>query len=138
MSTELRSQPETPAKQESETPQGTERTRSRKVYIPLVDITESEDALMLVADMPGVDEQGVEVVVEKNVLTVKGTVGPETPPGYELSHGEYGVGDYERSFTLPNEIDREGIVATIKDGVLSLTLPKARQAIARKVTVTAG
>lgn len=125
-------------KQESTTPHGTERTKARKVYVPLVDIVETNDALMLVADMPGVDEQGIDVTVEKNMLTVKGVVSGGSPEGYELSYEEYGVGDYERSFTLPNEIDRDGITATIKDGVLKLSLPLSRQAAARKVAVVAG
>lgn len=131
---------ETPSvvKQESETPQGTERTRARKVYVPLVDIVENEHALLLIADVPGVDESGVDITIEKNVLTLRGTVNPEPPPGFELSYDEYGIGDYERSFTLPNEIDRDGVQAAIKDGVLTLTLPKLKQAVARKVSVVAG
>ena len=126
------------AKQESETPQGTERTRARKVYVPLVDIIENEHALMLIADVPGVDESGIDITIEKNILTLRGSVDLEPPQGFELSYDEYGVGDYERSFTLPNEIDREGVQAAIKDGVLTLTLPKMKQAVARKVSVVAG
>jgi HSP20 family molecular chaperone IbpA len=125
-------------KQESATPDGTERTQARRVYVPQVDILESEQALVLVADMPGVDENGVDVTVEKNILTIKGAVVAEVPAGYKLSYEEYGVGNYERSFTLPNEIDRDGIQATIKEGVLTLTLPKAQQALSKKVTVVAG
>ncbi len=125
-------------KQESEAPQGTERIQSRKVYVPLVDIVEADQALLLVTNMPGVDETGVDVIIEKNILTITGTVGEEVPTGYKPSYEEYGIGDYERSFTLPNEIDREGIQATIKDGVLKLTLPKVKPAIAKRVTVNAG
>ena len=125
-------------KQESATPDGTERTQARRVYVPQVDILESEQALVLVADMPGVDENGVDVTVEKYILTIKGAVVAEVPAGYKLSYEEYGVGNYERSFTLPNEIDRDGIQATIKEGVLTLTLPKAQQALSKKVTVVAG
>jgi len=125
-------------KQESATPQGTERIQARKVYVPQVDILETDQALLLVSDMPGVDESGVDVTVEKNILTIHGTVAAGVPAGYKLGHEEYGVGDYERSFTLPNEIDRDGIQATMKDGVLKLTLPKVKQAVAKKVTVVAG
>jgi HSP20 family molecular chaperone IbpA len=125
-------------KQESATPDGTERIQARRVFVPQVDILESEQALLLVADMAGVDENGVDVTVEKNILTITGAVVSEVPAGYKLSHEEYGVGDYERSFTLPNEIDRDGIQATIKEGVLKLTLPKAKQALSKKVTVVAG
>lgn len=127
-----------PVKKESETPHGAERTKARKVFVPLVDIVEAEGALLLVADMPGVDEKGIDVTVEKNILTVKGAVESEVPEGYQLSYEEYGVGDYERSFTISNEIDREGITATIKDGVLKVSLPLAKQAATRKVAVVAG
>jgi HSP20 family molecular chaperone IbpA len=125
-------------KQESATPTGTERTLARKVYIPAVDILETDQALLLVSEMPGVDEGGVDVTIEKNILTIKGSVRDHVPEGFKLSYEEYGVGDYERSFTLPNEIDRGGVEATIKNGVLKLTLPKVKQAATRKVTVTAG
>ena len=125
-------------KQESATPQGTERIQARKVYVPHVDILETDQALLLVSDMPGVDEGGVDVTVEKSILTIRGAVAAGIPAGYKLSYEEYGVGDYERSFTLPNEIDRDGIQATMKDGVLKLTLPKVKQAVAKKVTVVAG
>lgn len=126
------------AKQESTTPEGTERIKARKVYVPLVDIVETGDALLLVADMPGVDENGIDVTVEKNVLTVKGIVSGDVPEGYKLSYEEYGIGDYERSFTLTNEIDRNGISATIKDGILKLSLPLAKEATSRKIAVAAG
>lgn len=134
----IQTESQAPSKQESAIPQGTERTKVRKVYVPLVDIVETDQALMLVADMPGVDENGIDVTVEKNVLTVKGVVRGDEADGYKLSYEEYGVGDYERSFTLPNEIDRDGITATIKDGVLKLSLPMTKQAASRKVAVVAG
>jgi HSP20 family molecular chaperone IbpA len=94
--------------------------------------------LHLVADLPGVDEQGVEILIEKNVLTLRGRVGEEAPAGFQLRYEEYGVGDYERTFTLPNEIDREAIKATLKDGVLRVTLPKLQPQATRRVLVTAG
>jgi HSP20 family molecular chaperone IbpA len=138
MNPEVKHEEAKPHKQESATPEGTERIQSRRVYVPHVDILETDDTLLLVGDMPGVDENGVDVTIEKNILTIKGSVVRGVPAGYKLSYEEYGVGDYERSFTLPNEIDRDGIQATIKDGVLKLALPKAKQAVAKKVTVTAG
>jgi len=125
-------------KQESATPQGSERTKARKVYVPLVDIVETDNALVLISDMPGVDQSGVDVVIEKNMLTITGKVDEQVPEGFKLTYEEYGIGDYERSFTLPNEIDRDAVQAIMKDGVLKLTLPKVKQAAARKVAVTAG
>jgi HSP20 family molecular chaperone IbpA len=125
-------------KQESATPQGSERIQSRKVYVPLVDIVETNGALVLVSDMPGVDQNGVDVVIEKNMLMIRGKVDGQIPAGFKLTYEEYGIGDYERTFTLPNEIDRDAVEATMKDGVLKLTLPKVKQAAPRKVAVTAG
>jgi HSP20 family protein len=125
-------------KQESATPDGTERTHACKVFVPLVDIVETDSALVLVSDMPGVDDKGVDITIDKNVLTIQGTVAPDIPDGFKLGYEEYGVGNYERAFTIPNEIDREGIQAVMKDGVLRLTLPKVKQMAARKVTVAAG
>ncbi len=124
-------------KREAQSPSETERTRSRRVYIPNVDIYENNDAVMLVADMPGVDEKTVDVTLDKNVLTISGTVEPEAHEGYQLVYSEYGTGDYERSFTVSDEIDGDRIVATVKNGVLRLTLPKAEKLKAKKISVRA-
>jgi HSP20 family molecular chaperone IbpA len=117
--------------------QGPERTRARLAFVPRVDIYETEDSITLVADMPGVDESSVDITLENRVLTVKGFVEPEWPENYSLAYAEYQVGDYERTFTLTDVIDEEGIGATVRDGVLRLRLPKARPE-ARKITVRAG
>jgi HSP20 family molecular chaperone IbpA len=117
---------------------GVERTRSRKAFVPRVDIYETSEAIVLVADMPGVDENSIDITLDKDVLTVNGYVEPWQPEGYDLAYGEYNVGDYQRAFTLSDQIDRAGIEATVKDGVLYLHLPKAEPAKARKITVKAG
>ena len=122
-------------KQEVETVDGAERIRARRAYVPRVDIYETDDAIVLLTDMPGVDENSVDIMLEKNVLTVNGTVDVESPDNYSLSYAEYESGDYERSFNLSNEIDREKIEATVKHGVLRLHLPKAAPAKTRKITV---
>lgn len=125
-------------KQETETPNGAERISNRRVYLPPVDILETEDAVMVVADVPGVDENSVEITIEKNVLSLKGKVDITPPDGYSLAYSEYGVGDFERVFTISNEVDRERVEATVKNGVLRLKLPKAKQALTKKVSVKAG
>lgn len=122
-------------KQEVETVDGAERTRARRAYVPRVDIYETDDAIVLLTDMPGIDENSVDIMLEKNVLTINGTVDAESPDNYSLSYAEYESGDYERSFNLSNEIDREKIEATVKNGVLRLYLPKAAPAKTRKITV---
>jgi HSP20 family protein len=130
-------QMQTLEKQEAQSPAGTERMRPRKVFMPRADIFESGESVVILADMPGVDEKSVDITLEKNVLTITGTVEPMVPAGYELAYAEYEVGDYQRVFTLTDEVDREGITAVVKNGVLKLTLPKAAVARTRKITVKA-
>ncbi len=115
-----------------------ERTRRRRVFAPPVDIVEDEKAITLYADMPGVDEKHVNISLERDVLTIEGTVEWQEPDTHQLVYREYRTGDYRRSFTLSEEIDREKIEAVMKHGVLQLTLPKAAPPEARKITVRAG
>jgi HSP20 family molecular chaperone IbpA len=123
-------------KKEAGLEKGVERTMAKKVYTPAVDIIEKKDYIMLLADMPGVDEKSVKVTLEKDVLTISGNVEPEVHDSHRLVIHEYGVGDYERTFTLSNEIDREHIKASVSDGVLRLTLPKAETARTRHIPIT--
>ena len=114
-----------------------ERTRFGKAFVPRVDIYETEDELIAVADMPGVDENSVDITLEKNVLTINGFVETQQPDNYTLAYAEYDTGQYERSFTLTNEIDRDGIEAAVKNGVLRLRLPKIGDAKIKKIAVKA-
>lgn len=125
-------------KEELTAPEDTERTRECRCFVPRADIYEVDDQIVIVADVPGVDENSVEVTLEKNVLTINAYVDPVEMEGFAPIFAEYEVGDYQRSFRLSNEIDREKIQATIKDGVLRLYLPKAAAAQARKISVKAG
>jgi HSP20 family molecular chaperone IbpA len=124
-------------KQEVTSMSDAERTRARKAYVPRADIYETADDLVVVADMPGVDENSVDITLEKNILTINGYVGSEAPENYDLNYAEYEIGDYQRSFTLSNQIDQENIRAAVKNGVLRLWLPKAGPAKARKIKVKA-
>ncbi len=124
-------------KKEASAPEGVERTKPRRVFKPDVDIIEQKDNTVLTADLPGVDEHSLDITLEKNVLTIKGSVEQKIPAGFRLAYGEYEVGDYERVFTLSDEVDKDRIQASIRNGVLRLVLPKAAAAKARKITVTA-
>lgn len=124
-------------KQEVEVAEGTERTRSSKAYIPRADIYETDNELVIVADMPGVDENSLDITLEKNVLSIRGYVESLAPENYSLAYAEYEMGDYERNFTLSNDIDKDNIAAKVKNGVLHVHLPKAGPAKARKITVQA-
>ncbi len=123
-------------KKEAET-QGVEPTRARKVYTPAVDIIERKDDILVIADMPGVDEKSVDITLEKNVLSIRGNVEPEIPEKHRLAVSEYGIGDYQRVFTISNAIDRDRIQATFRNGVLRLVLAKAEEVKTRKIEVIA-
>lgn len=114
-----------------------ESTRELPVYIPSVDIYESEDALTMVADMPGVAPDSVSIDVSDNQLTISGTVTREGESERPLVQ-EYGIGDYFRQFTLGRTIDQTKIEAAMRDGVLTLTLPKAESIKPRRIAVKAG
>lgn len=116
---------------------GAERTRDRLAFVPRADVYETNEAITVVADMPGVDENSVDITLENNVLTINGYVEPIQPGGYRLAYAEYQVGDYQRAFTLSDQIDRQGIEAVVKDGVLRLVLPKVTEAQRRKIAIRA-
>lgn len=115
--------------------EATERTRERISFVPRADIYETDEDVFVIADMPGVDGNSIDITLEKNILTIVGTTNLEKPEGYSLVFAEYEVGDYERSFRLTDQIDRDGIEAVHKDGVLRLVLPKAERAKVRKINI---
>jgi len=122
-------------KKEAGLKERSESTRPRKVYSPAVDIVERKEDILLIADMPGADDKSVEITVEKNTLTVDGRVDTKLPEGHRLLMSEYGTGDYHRVFNLSDEIDKDKIMATVKHGVLRLTLPKTEAVRTRKIPV---
>jgi len=112
------------------------RRRNVKTYAPAVDILETANNILVIADMPGVDERSVDVTLEKNLLTIHGMIDSTTHDDLEPGFSEYGVGDYQRAFSITDEIDRNNIRATVKDGVLKLVLPKSDRIKTRKIEVT--
>jgi HSP20 family protein len=124
-------------KQEVAPSEGAERLSNRRSFMPRCDIYEMEDKVFVVADMPGIDSESVDIKVEKNILTIDGWVAPEEDDKHSLAYSEYEVGDYQRRFTLSNEIDITHIEAKVKDGVLRLYLPKVIPS-SKKVIVRAG
>ena len=119
-------------KQELKT--GTESTRNVPIFVPAVDIYETESALTLVADMPGASMETITIDLNNDQLTIKGTAALEDGNGKVVLR-EYAVGDYYRQFTLSNAIDREKIEASLRDGVLRVVLPKVEAAKPRRITV---
>ena len=115
--------------------QETERTRSRRCFVPKADIYETENEIVVLADIPGADEKTVNVSLEKNVLTITAFVDPVPSNGYDIAYAEYEEGDYQRVFHLSDEIDRDRIEASVSNGVLCLQLPKAESAMPRKIVI---
>ena len=125
-------------KQEITPTEETERTRDVPCFVPRADIFENEDEIIVVVDVPGADEEAIDITLEKNILTINAYVEPILPEGYGLTHAEYEACDYQRSFRLSDEIDREKIDATIRDGILRVFLPKSGAARTRKISVKTG
>jgi HSP20 family molecular chaperone IbpA len=115
-----------------------ESMRNRRVYTPKVDIVETNDTIELIADMPGVDERSVSITLERGVLTVYGKVDWKEPESHDAVHREYGIGDYQRAFTLSDAIDQDRIEAQVRNGVLRLKLPKGAGAKVRQISVKGG
>jgi len=114
-----------------------ETTRPGAFFQPAVDIFETPEELTLVADMPGVPPDGVDIDLEGDELSIEGRVKAEGYEGLKPLYVEYGVGGYYRRFTLGEMIDREAIKAQLRNGVLVVKLPKAERARARRITVEA-
>ena len=102
--------------------------------IPTVDIYETDTAHVLLADMPGVHSEGLDIQVEHDRLTVRGRVGEGDQA--RPHHQEFKLRDYYRAFTLTDQVDTEKINATLSDGVLRIELPKSARAQVRKIPVT--
>ena len=109
--------------------------RLRPVFAPRSDIYETGDSIVILAEMPGVSPDDVEITLERRMLAVRGRTLDAAHEGYRKVYAEYDEGEYERVFTLPDEIDRDNIKAIHKDGVLKLELPKAEPVKARRIEV---
>jgi HSP20 family molecular chaperone IbpA len=105
---------------------------------PAVDVFEDPSGLTLLADMPGVSRDQLELKVEGDTLLIEGGVQQPSPAGLEAVYAEVRVPHYRRSFTLSRELDAEHIEATLKDGVLTLRIPKQARAQPRRISVNVG
>ena len=123
--------------QTASTTEAGQRMPSRPVFLPPADIYETKNSIVVMAEMPGVPPDGVDITLERRVLTIRGRSVASEHTGYQRVYSEYTDGDYERVFTLSENIDRDRIEATLKEGVLHLTLPKAEAARARKIELKA-
>ncbi|NLX05911.1 MAG: Hsp20/alpha crystallin family protein [Phycisphaerae bacterium] len=113
-----------------------EQTRTGRTYIPDVDIIEKEDELMVLADVPGAASENTDVVCERDILTIHCRVDPrQDPQETNFLLREYGVGDYFRSFRLSDEVDSERVHAELRQGVLTVHVPKSAASRRRKVEI---
>jgi HSP20 family protein len=135
METGTMSPQELQVQQKRELEKKQEATIPARVFVPTTDIFETEQALTLVAEMPGVDKDKVDVSVEDGVLTIQGQLDFSKYEGLRPVYTEYNIGHYRRIFTLSNRIDQNSISAEMKDGVLTLVLPKAEEAKPRRISV---
>lgn len=114
----------------------TRREQGPEYYTPAVDISETENELVLKYDMPGVDKEDVEITALKNTLTVVGNVSTE-----DLGNAVYQetrFGNYRREFTLPDDVDTNKILAEMNDGVLIIKIPKSEKAKPKSIRITGG
>jgi HSP20 family protein len=125
-------------KAKEEVPAAGERVRPGRVFVPAVDIFETPEALVLVADMPGVSGDNVTLDLKENHLSVNGTIGPSPGAGETMVEQEYYIGDFQRDFQLGSIIDQGQIEASMKDGVLRLVMHKVAHAKPRKIEVKVG
>jgi HSP20 family protein len=112
-----------------------ETTVPARIFLPVVDIYETQDALTVILEMPGVEKSNIDVRVEGGALHVGGKIDLSKYQGLQPLYTEYNIGHYARSFQLSSKIDQNKIEAELKDGVLSLTLPKVEEAKPRTIQV---
>jgi HSP20 family protein len=121
--------------QKQEVQQAGEPTKPEKQYVPAVDIFETAEAVNVLAEMPGVAREGVEIELENETLTILGVMAPCGCEGETVLLREFAPGSYLRKFTVAETIDQEKIQATMADGVLTLVLPKVAPAKPRRIEV---
>jgi HSP20 family molecular chaperone IbpA len=124
-----------PVQVKREVEQKKEGTVPARFFVPSADIYESEQALTVVLEMPGIEKGNVEIRVEEDVLDIRGTLEFERYQGLRPIYTEYSVGHYHRSFSLSNRIDQHNIAADMTNGVLTITLPKAAESKPRRISV---
>lgn len=129
---DLKTQTKTP-----HTPRTEESTKSENYFSPLVDIFETPEAVIVIADIPGVIQENVEISLDDNILTIHGKMSDKQPEGRVVLE-EYEIGHYMRKFTVAETIDREKIQASLAGGVLKVVLPKQVPVQPKKIEVKMG
>ena len=126
-----------PIEKREATPGGGELTHEGVFFTPAVDIYETDNELVLVADMPGVDSDDLDIDLDDDTLSIVGRVKSAEHEG-DVLLSEYRMGNYFRNFSISDVVDRNAISASLNDGVLTLTLPKSPKAVPRKIPIACG
>lgn len=113
-----------------------EKTVPARYYMPNTDIRETEDALLVVMEVPGVDRRNIDIKVEEDTLRIEARIDYSKYEGMEPLYTEYNVGHFARQFALSHMIDQQRIGASLNDGVLTLTLKKVQQAQPRRIEIS--
>jgi HSP20 family protein len=124
--------------QQPQTPERVDSEHLDRKKTPRVVICKTKNATLLLAEMPGVNEQDVDVTVEKNVLTIHGRALPFSQEGFSPLYAEFEEEDFEGAFPLSGDADQSAITATMKDGTLRMVIPKTRQSQAAKIEIRKG
>ena len=128
-------QQELEVKQKQEVEKAQESTRPMRAFLPTTDIFETDEALTLLLEMPGVDRDNIEISVENGVLTVEGKISFSKYDGLQPVYSEYNIGPFRRTFRISSRIDQDKIRAEMQGGVITLVLPKAEEAKPRRIDV---
>ena len=127
---------EVAAREKRELTREQERTEAGKFFSPYTDIHETERAVIVSMEVPGVDKDAIDIQLEKGVLTVKGTIDAAKYESLRPIYSEYNVGNFVRTFHVSTKIDSSAISATVADGLLTIDLPKVKEAVARRISVS--
>jgi HSP20 family protein len=123
-------------REKRELKQDGEPTEAGRFFSPYADIHETERAVIVSLEVPGVDKNAIDIQLEKGVLTVKGAIDASKYESLRPIYSEYNVGSFMRTFTVSPKIDSSAIAATVADGVLTIELPKSKEALARRIAVS--
>ena len=132
----MASQQELQVQQKREVEKKQESTKPTRAFLPITDIFETDQALSVILEMPGVDKDNVDISVENDTLTIQGRIDYSKYEGLQPVYTEYNIGHYVRTFQISGKIDQGQISAELKDGVMKLVLPKAEKAKPRKIKVS--
>jgi HSP20 family molecular chaperone IbpA len=113
-----------------------ESTAPVNLFAPTTDIFETEDSLNVLVEMPGVEKGNVEISVKDRILTIEGRIDFQKYAGMNPVYTEYNIGNFHRRFSLSNKVDASKIRAEMRDGLLTLTIPKSEEAKAHKIEVS--